>query len=185
MSKLALPISSEEFIRTYYYRNELAGFCRQNKLDSNGQKVKLEKRILSFLKGEKIIVKIKLPKTKWLQDKLGLDSEVTSNYKNNKVTRDFFESVIGASFKFNGAMMNYKKLYPNFFVTYQDLVDAYYADKIDQKVGIMTSQRYYKGNRYNKFVREYFAKNENIGKTRNNMIVAWNELKQSGKVNKL
>lgn len=152
MSKLFLPISVEDFTKTYYYKYELIDFCHQNKLPYSGQKVELEKRIIAFLKGEKIAVEVKSKKTKWVQDTLGLDCQVTDNYKNNQATRNFFESVIGSSFKFNGAVMNYKRLHPNELVTYQDLVSAYYADKIDQKAGITTSERYYKGNRYNKFV---------------------------------
>jgi hypothetical protein len=185
MSKLELPITPEEFQKTYYYRDDLVQFCKLHKLPYNLQKVELEKIILAYLTDGKIPTKSPVKKTKWVQDKLGLDCEVTENYKSNEVTRQFFKSVIGDSFKFNGAVMNYKKFHPNEKVIYQDLVNAYYADKSDHKEGIMTSERYYKGNRYNKFVREFYLNPENKTKTREEMIQAWNILKLSGNVNKL
>jgi Domain of unknown function (DUF6434) len=125
-------------------------------------------------------------KTKnWVQDKLALDGEVTMNYKSNQETRAFFRSVIGPKFKFCGAMMKYKESNPNKCVTYQDLVDIWYQELENKRQGNSSTKQFYKANRYNSFVKQFYSDPVNQGRKRSQMLLAWEECKKSGRVNEL
>ncbi|MEM1312212.1 MAG: DUF6434 domain-containing protein [Patescibacteria group bacterium] len=175
-----------DFKKNYYYRTDLVDFCKSHGLPTNLMKVELEENIIAFL-GKRSLPHI--PKQRdnklWIQDRLALDAEVTDNYRSNQTTRAFFESIIGKKFSFCAAMMNYKKGRPNERVTYKDLVDVWYQEQENRKSGRSTTTKYYKGNRYNKFVKHYYSDPANKGNTRKQMILAWEEFKKSGKVNSL
>jgi SAP domain-containing new25/Domain of unknown function (DUF6434) len=176
----------KEFKATYYYKQDLIRFCIENKILYSGlMKIDLEKNIMAFLGGYKTAVQPK-PKTKnWTQDKLGLDCEVTMNYKNNPETRAFFTSVIGPKFRFCGAMMKYKENNPHEYVTYQKLIEIWYTEQEYKKAGTSSTKNFYKANRYNNFVKQFFGDPANNGKGRKQMLIAWEECKKSGKVNEL
>jgi SAP domain-containing new25/Domain of unknown function (DUF6434) len=108
--------SIQKFQATYYYKYELVQFCMANEIPYSGlMKFDLERNIITFLKGEVRFIKPKLRIKNWVQDKLGLGCEVTTNYKNNSQTRAFFVSVIGSKFRFSGAMMKYKEYNPELY----------------------------------------------------------------------
>jgi predicted enzyme involved in methoxymalonyl-ACP biosynthesis len=73
--------------------------------------------------------------------------------------------------------MLYKKLRPNEFVTYQDLVNAWYDEMKNRQDGKSSTEQYYKANRYNQFVKKFYENLQNKGKGRNQMIKAWEEFK--------
>ena len=81
--------------------------------------------------------------------------------------------------------MNYKKNHPDEYVTYRDLVNVWYEEERNRKLCKSTTTKYYKGNRYNKFVKQYYSEPANKGNTRKLMISAWEEFKKSGEVNEL
>jgi hypothetical protein len=175
-----------QFQATYYYKEDLVRFCIENKISYSGlMKYDLERNIIAFLKGEKLVVKPKLKTKNWVQDKLALDNEVTTNYRNNPETRAFFTSVIGSKFRFCGAMMKYKENNPSEYVTYQDLVNIWYAEQEYKKAGTPSTKNFYRANRYNSFVKQFFANPINQGKGRKAMLIAWEECKKSGKANEL
>jgi hypothetical protein len=176
----------QEFQATYYYKKDLVHFCIANKIPNSGlMKADLEKNIMAFLQGKTPITQSKVRVKNWKQDRLALDAEVTLNYKNNPVTRAFFESVIGKKFRFCGAIMKYKENNPHKYVTYKDLVDIWYKEQEYKKQGKPSTEQFYKANRYNKFVKQFFIDSLNQGKSRKEMLIAWEECKKSGKVNEL
>jgi Domain of unknown function (DUF6434) len=140
---------------------------------------------MAFLSNKKFPCEPKPRIKNWIQDKLALDAEVTLNYRSNEITRSFFESIIGKKFSFCGAMMNYKKNNPIELVTYQDLVDIWYKEAENKKQGNSSTKQFYKANRYNSFVKKFFSDPTNQGKVREEMLIAWEECKKSGKVNEL
>jgi SAP domain-containing new25/Domain of unknown function (DUF6434) len=183
---LSPKATAQEFQAVYYYKQDLIKFCKTNKIPYLGlMKQDLEQNIIAFLHGKKPAVAPK-PKVKnWEQDKLALDFEVTLNYKSNETTRAFFESVIGKRFRFCGAMMKYKENNPEKYVTYQDLVDIWYKEQEYKKQGKSSTKQFYKANRYNTFVKKFFEDPKNKGKGRKEMLIAWEQLKKSGRVNEL
>lgn len=187
MQDIKLSMSLDEFNKTYFYKYELINFCKKNHLPYQWVlKFDLEKIIQRFLQGEHIPIEPKIKKENtWVQDILWLESEVTDNYRSNQETRVFFESVIGKKFRFCGALMHYKKLHPQEYVTYQDLVNIRYQEQENKKNGISTTKEYYKANRYNEFVKEFYKDSKNIWKKRSEMIQARQQYKLSGKVNML
>jgi hypothetical protein len=175
-----------DFKKIYYYKQDLVQFCQVNKIPYSGlMKHDLEQNILAFLKGEKPAVKPKKKKSTWVQDKLGLDCEITENFKCNPETRRFFQSIIGPKFHFFLGLIHYKEEHPNQRVTYQDLVNCWYTEQENRKKGIYSTEKYAVSNRYNKFMRMFYADPNNKGKTHKHMIAAWEELKKSGRVNEL
>jgi hypothetical protein len=183
---LTVNTSVTEFTATYYYKDDLVRFCRLNHIPFSGlMKVDLESNIIDFLGGKNPTILPKSRALNWVQDRLALDGEVTMNYRNNAETRAFFESIIGSKFRFCGAMMKYKETHPDDFVTYQDLVNIWYTEQENKKNGTPSTKQFYTANRYNSFMQQFFADPKNSGKGRKEMLLAWEEYKNSGQVNKL
>jgi hypothetical protein len=65
------------------------------------------------------------------------------------------------------------------------LVNIWYKENENKKIGKQSTKKFYKANRYNTFVKQFFADQNNKGKTQKQMIEAWDVFKKSGKVNKL
>jgi hypothetical protein len=186
MAKIDDDISLEEFEKTYFYRPELVQYCQHFAIPHQGLlKADLEHNIRTYLQGEKKYIEAKHAVPHWRQDDLRLDAEVTEHYCNNQATRAFFTSVIGPHFRFNGAMMHYKKTHPDQKVTYQDLVEVWQQEEVKKKQGLPSTKQFYKANRYNEFVKQFYADPQNKGKSRVDMVKAWHELKISGKANLL
>jgi hypothetical protein len=178
--------SVQQFQSTYYYKEDLVSFCQDNKIPYLGlMKTQLEENIVAFLDNKKLPFQPKKQTVKWTQDKLGLQEEVTDNFKCNPATRKFFESIIGPKFHFCLALIHYKKSHPNQKVIYQDLVNCWYEEQENRKQGKSSTEKYTKGNRYNKFMQQFYADTKNKGKTHKEMIAEWEILKKSGKVNQL
>lgn len=182
MEQVPLDINLETFMRTYFYRQDLHDYCKSKKLPCNLTKAELEKVIVAYLSGSVYDVQ-KTKSNSWTQDVLALNAEVTTNYRSNQVTRDFFVSIIGPKFRFCGAMMKYKLQHPDQKVIYQELVDIWYREQENKKAGNPTGHLYFTANRYNKFVQDFYRRPDNKGKPRNQMITAWKEYKNSGRVN--
>lgn len=81
--------------------------------------------------------------------------------------------------------MKFKENNPNVYVTYQDLVSIWYLEQEYKKQGKSSTKEFYKANRYNSFVKQYFESPINKGNKKSQMLLAWDECKKSGKVNEL
>jgi SAP domain-containing new25/Domain of unknown function (DUF6434) len=172
-------LNIEEFKSKYYYKQDLIKICQEYQIPYSGlMKYDLERNIIAYLEGKNPVVKSKKKTQNWTQDKLGLQEVVTDNFRCNPLTRKFFESIIGPKFTFFGALINHKKNNPDKVIYYQDLVDLWYQELINRKNGKSSTAKFYKANRYNKFMKQYYAQNK--GKTHTDMIKAWENFKKSG-----
>lgn len=105
-------MTSESFLKYYWYKTELEQICRENKLPSLGTKAELTGYIVQFLEGksvEKIVSvrKIKRNTTKHLTaDQITLETKLlNSGFSLNNEARKFFANYYGVEkFTFRKAM---------------------------------------------------------------------------------
>ncbi|SFC45247.1 hypothetical protein SAMN05443252_103464 [Bacillus sp. OV322] len=105
---------------------------------------------------------------------LSLDTIISENHRCSQDVRAFFKSII-PNFHFSTYIQNYFK--NNVGKTYRDVVDAWYEEEERKK------DPSYKKNiapqfEYNHFIRDFFADSKNKGKSREEAIEAWNEIKK-------
>lgn len=174
---LTIDISVENFKDFYWLKEELQSFCRENGISASGSKIEISDRIEIFLRtGEikKTIGKSKVNRKVEPQVDLSLDTVITENHRCSQNVRAFFKTVI-PKFHFSTYIQNYFK--NNVGKTYRDVVDAWYEEEERKK------DPSYKKNiapqfEYNQFIRDFFADPKNRGKSRQEAIEAWNEIKK-------
>lgn len=175
--KLTKEIRVESFKEFYWLKEELQLFCRENGLSASGSKIEISDRIETFIRTGEIkkpirnsIVNKKLDP----QVDLSLDTVITENHRCSQNVRAFFKTVI-PKFHFSTYIQNYFK--NNVGKTYRDAVNAWFEEEERKK------DPSYKKNiapqfEYNQFIRDFFADPNNQGKSRNEAIEAWNEIKK-------
>lgn len=174
---LTKDISTESFKAFYWLKEELQSFCRKNGLSASGSKIEISDRIEIFLRtGEikKPVRKSRVNKTIDSQVDLSLDTVITENHRCSQDVRVFFKTVI-PKFHFSTYIQNYFK--NNVGKTYRDAVNAWFEEEERKK------DPSYKKNiapqfEYNQFTRDFFADPKNQGKSRDEAIEAWNEIKK-------
>lgn len=174
---LTKDISVESFKDFYWLKEELQSFCRENGISASGSKIEISNRIESFLRtGEvkKTIRKSKVNKKIEPQVDLSFDTVITENHRCSQNVRAFFKTVI-PKFHFSTYIQNYFK--NNVGKTYRDVVDTWYEEEERKK------DPSYKKNiapqfEYNQFISDFFADPINQGKSREESIEAWNEIKK-------
>ena len=174
---LTKDISIERFKDFYWLKEELQSFCRENAISASGSKIEISNRVETFLRTGEII---KHSKTSRLNKKmdpqvdLTLDTIITENHRCSQNVRAFFKTVI-PKFHFSTNIQNYFK--NNVGKTYRDVVDAWHEEEERKK------DPSYKKNiapqfEYNQFIRDFFDDPKNQGKSREEAIEAWNEIKK-------
>ncbi|WP_042221829.1 DUF6434 domain-containing protein [Oceanobacillus manasiensis] len=174
---LTKDISIESFKEFYWLKEELQSFCRENGLNASGSKIEISDRIETFLRtGEikKTIRNSRANKTIVSQVDLSLDTVITENHRCSQDVRAFFKTVI-PKFHFSTYIQEYFK--NNVGKTYRDAVNAWFKEEERKK------DPSYKKNiapqfEYNQFIRDFFADPKNQGKSRDEAIEAWNEIKK-------
>lgn len=174
---LTKEMNVQGFRDFYWLKEELQMFCRENGISSSGSKLELADRIETFLQtGE-----IKKPQRKSnvkrrveTNIKLSLDTVITENHRCSQIVRAFFKTVI-PKFHFSTYIQNYFKT--NVGKTYRDVVDAWYEEEERKK------DPSYKKNiapqfEYNQFIRDFFADSNNQGKSREDAVELWNNIKK-------
>lgn len=174
---LTNDINVESFKDFYWLKEELQSFCRANEISATGSKTEISDRIETFLRtGE-----IKKPAKKSTTNKriesqadLSLHTIITENHRCSQNVRAFFKTVI-PKFHFSTFIQNYFK--NNVGKTYRDAIDAWYEEENRKK------DPTYKKNiapqfEYNQFIRDFFSDPRNQGKSRDEAIEAWNEIKK-------
>ncbi len=111
---LTNKISQQDFLEFYWLKNELVDFCRNENLDTSGNKTALTERIQKYLKTGKKDTSFQKKINKksnfdWSNEKLSLKTKITDSYKNTENVRSFFIKEIGPQFKFNVKFMNWMK----------------------------------------------------------------------------
>lgn len=169
--------TEETFKNFYWLKEELQSFCRANGISASGSKAVISDRVETFLRtGEikKPSRKSKVNKKIDHQVDLSLDTVITENHRCSQNVRAFFKTVI-PNFHFSTYIQNFFK--NNIGKTYRNAVDAWYEEEERKK------DPSYKKNiapqfEYNQYIRDFFADQSNEGKSREEAIGAWNEIKQ-------
>jgi len=165
-------------LRDYYWlKEELLQFCKKNGIPASGKKLEILARIEVFLKTGKIGKPKKKKRGKSRADSekpLSLDTPVI-NFKSDQKTREFFESAIGPHFHFTAHLNQFRRENDN--LTYGDLVSEWLAEKERRKNGSYRA-KIMKSCEYNQFIRDFFADENNQGKSFQDAVAAWNEIKK-------
>lgn len=173
---LSEKLSPEEFKNWYWYRKELANFCKKIDIPANGTKPVLEEKIVSFLKtgnyepvySANIKKRLKKSRREPPPETIRLSDAIPENYKNSQKHREFFTSVIGKHFHFTAYMMNYIKNNPG--MTYQDYVNEWNAE-YERRKDKNYKPPILKSCEYNQYIRDFFAANK--GMSLNDAIRCW------------
>ncbi|WP_454191158.1 DUF6434 domain-containing protein [Paenibacillus sp. Marseille-Q7038] len=174
---LTKDINIQSFIDFYWLKEELQMFCRENGISASGSKIEIADRIETFLRtGE-----IKKPTKKTRVNKrvespvnLSLDTIIRESHRCSQEVRAFFKTII-PKFHFSTYIQDYFK--NNVGKTYRDVVGAWYEEEERKK------DPSYKKNiapqfEYNQYIHDFFADPLNQGKSREEAIESWNQIKK-------
>lgn len=165
-------MSIEDFEGSYYLREELIEFCRENGLSTYGGKLEISDRIAHYLKtGERKAPKMTTRKKKQEERILHEDSIIEENFVCSQCHRSFFKEKIGPSFSFNVIFQNWLKEHAG--ATYQDAIEAYGDIMEEKKKGTKTIDRQFE---YNTYIRDFFQ--DNVGRSLKEAIICWKYKKQ-------
>ena len=182
--KLTRDIDIENFANFYWLKEELQLFCKENGISTTGSKLEISERIKYFLRtGEikKAPRNLNAKKKLLTPTKLSLDTVITEDHRCSQNVRAFFKKEIHSKFHFSTYIQNYIK--HNAGKTYRDVVNAWYEEEERKKSP--TYQRIIAPQfEYNQFTRDYFADPKNKGKSRQEAIESWNNIKNSPGSNK-
>ena len=128
--------SYEEFLKYYWYREELIRICKAHGLKADGSKIELNRVIEAYFSGEKILPEKKAParRKKPFAGELTPDTGlIECGFTFGPRFRDFFREQTGeANFKFNVDMVataKEVKAKGDESFTLGDLLDIYYRKK--------------------------------------------------------
>ncbi len=174
---LTKEISVEDFRDYYWLKEELQSFCRKNGISTSGSKIEISARIETFLlTGEikKPSRNSKVHKKIEPQIDLSLDTVITENHRCSQDVRAFFKTVI-PKFHFSTYIQSYFK--NNVGRTYRDVVTAWQGEE-ERKKDPSYKKKIAPQFEYNQFIHDFFADPKNQGKSREEAIAAWNEIKK-------
>lgn len=168
--KLSKQTNRDIFLKTYYLKEELVQFCKDNKLPTSLPKQKLTQIISDFLDGKKINLEKQEKKVRRnLNFLIRKNSIIDKNYSNDDLHRAFFLKEIGKHFKYNTPFMNWMKENKG-KMTYKDAIDEWIRIYDLKKSGF----KYEIGSQfeYNTYTRSFFEANPNLSK--DDCIKCWN-----------
>ena len=174
---LTKDLSIESFKDFYWLKEELQSFCRENGMSASGSKIEITDRVKTFLlTGEikKPVRKTKANTKLESQVDLSLETIITENHRCSQNVRVFFKTVI-PTFHFSTYIQNYFK--NNVGKTYRDVVDAWYEEE-ERKKAPSYKKKIAPQFEYNQFIRDFYADPKNQGKSREEAIEAWKEIKK-------
>lgn len=169
-------IKVEQFKEFYWLKEELQSFCRENGLSASGSKLQIASRIEKFLETGEIIQPARgsSRKVATASIELSLDTVIAENHRCSQNVRAFFTSVI-PKFHFSTYIQDYFR--NNVGKTYKDVVEAWYEEE-ERKKDPNYERDIGPQFEYNQFIRDFFADEQNRGKTQKEAIAAWNEIKK-------
>jgi hypothetical protein len=174
---LTKDVNVKSFKEYYWLKEELQLFCRANGISASGSKIEISNRIETFLRTGEIdrpTRKSKENKKMEPQVDLSLDTVITENHRCSQNVRAFFKTVI-PKFHFSTYIQNYFK--NNVGNTYRDVVEAWYEEE-ERKKDPSYKKSIAPQFEYNQFIRDFFAEPKNQGKSREEAIESWNEIKK-------
>lgn len=164
-------LDSKTFRDYYYLKEELIGFCRENRLPTSGGKIEIMDRIAYFLDtGEILSPAVANKRAKVISD-IYEDTKIESNFVCSEKHRTFFKNHIGNSFSFNVAFQKWLK--SNEGKTYKEAIEAYFQIMQDKKKRVTVIDKQFE---YNTYIRDFFA--DNKGKSLKEAIKCWKYKKQ-------
>ncbi|WP_137789240.1 DUF6434 domain-containing protein [Bacillus sp. E(2018)] len=171
---LTKQLSIKSFKEYYWLKEELQRFCRTEGLSTSGSKIEISHRIETYLETGKILKPTrKIIAKKEASKELSLDTVITENHRCGQEVRAFFKSHI-PNFHFSTYIQSFFK--ENVGKTYHDVVKNWYEEEVRKKdptykkeIGTQFQ--------YNQFTRDFFADPNNRGKSREDVINAWNTIK--------
>lgn len=165
--KLHKDMCMDRFIGTYYRKDELVAFCKQEGLASSGGKIELTNRICKYLEtGEKEKTqRVSKKKVQCIQD-IELTTTIEADFVCTQTHRAFFEAQIGPSFLFRVSFQKWLKT--NTGKTYQEAIDAYYEIEKRRKTEKKSIDPQFE---YNTYIRDFYQ--DNKGKALVDAIVCW------------
>lgn len=174
---LTKDISLQSFKDFYWLKEELQSFCREHGLSASGSKIEISNRIETFLcTGVIIKPERKSNKNRNIQSQLdlSLSTVISENHRCSQNVRAFFKTVI-PKFHFSTYIQNYFK--HNAGKTYGDVVDSWYKEE-ERKKDPSSKNKIDPQFEYNQFIRDFYADPNNRGKSREEAIEAWNNIKK-------
>lgn len=174
---LSKEISIQDFKDFYWLKEELQSFCREHKISASGSKIEIAVRIETFLRTGEIKKPVKNPRgNKNIANPadLSLDTVISENHRCSQNVRVFFKSVI-PKFHFSTYIQDYFK--NNVGKTYRDAVDAWNEEE-ERKKNPSYKKDIAPQFEYNQFIRDFFADPKNHGKSREDAIEKWYEIKK-------
>ncbi|MGD7043147.1 DUF6434 domain-containing protein [Jeotgalibacillus proteolyticus] len=173
--ELTKETKTEEFYDYYWLKEELQLFCRKHGLSASGSKREIAERIETFLRTGEIIKPVKRSKTpKNVELDLHLDTVIQENHRCSQHVRAFLKTVI-PNFHFSTYIQQYFK--HNSGKTYRDAVNAWHEEE-ERKKDPQFTKTIGPQFEYNRFIRDFFADPVNKGKSRDEAIQEWNEIKK-------
>ena len=160
-------LDSKSFLKWYWLKEELTGFCKVYDIPASGSKTELADRIAYYLDTGKVMDSA--PKARRTAPKITvitLNSLIEPDIVCSEVHRAFFKSQIGDSFSFNVAFQKWLKA--NAGKTYRDAVDAYFEILANKKTGKTVIDKQFE---YNTHIRDFFEANK--GRSLEEAIKCW------------
>ena len=165
--KLNKELDAVTFRSFYYLKQELADFCKENRLPASGSKAELTDRIAYFLDTGKAQKPSPRRISAVMIGTLTEDTVIEPNIVCSEKHRAFFCEKIGKSFSFNVPFQKWLKA--NAGKTYGEAVRAYYRILEEKKQRKTEIGRQFE---YNTYIRDFFA--DNPRKSLHDAIVCWN-----------
>jgi hypothetical protein len=160
-------LDGKTFLKWYWLKEELVGFCKSNDIPATGSKTELTERIAYFLDTGKVPEVIRNRRVSNKVTAITLDSLIEPDFVCSEVHRAFFKEQIGASFSFNVAFQKWLKT--NTGKTYREAVAAYSEILANKKNNKTVIDKQFE---YNTYVRDFFAANK--GRSLEDAIRCWN-----------
>ncbi len=158
----------EKTFRSYYYlKEELAAFCRANRLPASGNKMELTERIAEYLSTGEIKAAKTVKKVKKEITQISEESLIEPDFVCSEKHRAFFKERIGNSFSFNVQFQKWLKA--NAGKTYAEAVEAYHKILAEKKNRPAEIDAQFE---YNAYISAFFK--DNPGKSLQQAIKCWN-----------
>jgi hypothetical protein len=169
---LSSKLTASEFLRHYWLKSELVGFCRSVGLSSAGGKIEITQRIEVFLaSGERMAPpsRATVGQSAKMTDYFTLSTVIVPGFRCSQGLRAFFEREIGHSFHFNGVMREF--ITNRIGCTLGEAIQAYLESKASPLKTEIAPQF-----EYNRHIREYFELHP--GASRKEAIAAWKKKRE-------
>ena len=141
--------------RAYYYmKEELAAFCRENRLPASGSKAALADHVARFLDGEALPAPFSGRRKAVSSGPIPRESHIEENFVCSEAHRAFFLAEIGKSFSFRVPFQRWLKANPG--KTYAEAVEAY---RLLLKQAAPGKTEIGSQFEYNQYIRDFFRAN--------------------------